>query len=96
MTGEGNRRKGEKGMKTEKDRYELIELYENTIKELHILLEEGKTWEDYALEEYKDEIRRFWKISDVWGKAWKTKIYSEERLNKDFEAISTFAKRLLL
>lgn len=83
-------------MKIEKNQNELIELYEDTIKGLCILLEEGKTWEDYSLEEYKDEIRRFWKISNIWEQAWKTKLYSEEKLNKDFEEIQTFAKRLLL
>ena len=83
-------------MKIEKYQNELIELYEDTIKELCNLLDEGKTWEDYSLEEYKDEIRRFWKISDIWEKAWETKLYSEERLNKDFEGIQTFAERLLL
>lgn len=80
-------------MKAEK---EFIERYENVIRELRTLLEEGKTWEDYSLEEYKEEIRRFWRINDIWEKALDMKLYSEEKLNKDSEVIQIFAESLLL
>lgn len=78
------------------DQNELKQLYEETIEELLVFLEQGETWRDYSVEEFKEEVKRFWERSDIWKRAWEMKLYSEERLNKDYEIIRMNAKRLLL
>ncbi|WP_071396624.1 hypothetical protein [Bacillus tuaregi] len=78
------------------DQDELKQLYEETFRELQAYLEEGKVWKDYSVEEFKEEVKKFWERSDVWKKAWEMKIFSEEKLDRDFEIIRMNAKLLLL
>jgi hypothetical protein len=78
------------------DKNDLKQLYEQTFEELLVFIEQGTTWRDYSMEEFKEEVKSFWERSDIWKRAWEMKLYSEEKLNQDFEIIRLNAKRLLL
>lgn len=78
------------------DQVELKHLYDKTFADLKVFLEEKETWRDYSLEQFREKVKLFSGISDIWRKAWEWKIYSEEKLNQDFELLRIFSKRLLL
>lgn len=78
------------------DHDKLKQLYDKTIADLKVYLEKEETWRDYSLEQFQEKVKVFWDISDIWKNGMACKIYSEERLDQDFELLRIFAKRLLL
>jgi len=78
---------------------ELIQLkiiYDKNLEEIEIFLETDKTNKDMELDEFKKEIKLFWERADVWNQAWHNAIYSEAKLNKDFDKFRFVVTRLVM
>lgn len=78
---------------------ELIELkitYDKNLEEVERFLEAGKTYKDMELDEYQKEIKLFWERAEVWNQAWYNAIYSEAKLNKDFDKFRLVVQRLVM
>jgi len=82
--------------KNELDSIKLKVIYDSEMNELSEFIESGKTYKDLTVEEFKEEVKLFWKRGDIWKKALENSIYPNEKLDEDFNKIRIHAKSLLL
>jgi hypothetical protein len=73
----------------------LREEYDQAFASLDVFLETGRTYEGMSVEEFKEEVSKFWKRCDIWKAALENSVYSEEKLNADFDKVRLQMKRLL-
>lgn len=74
----------------------LKEIYTEAFAELDTFLGSGKTYKDMTVDQFKEEVRLFWERTEIWKKALEQSVFSEEKLEADFEKVRLQAKRLLL